>query len=195
MPEEKDNFSTNDESEIQNISEGKEKAELDKLVNALKEKEIIIKEKEQEITGLKIERVKLMEQLRKESEVLGREAERKANKSVSEIILAFLEIMDNFERAIESLKNENSNSKEGIALIKNQIEKLLASYGVKEIDLADRLYDPNLCEIGELIETDEAEPNKILKVLRKGYYMNDKLLRTAVVSVAVPKNKHDQEVE
>lgn len=195
MPEEKDNFSTNDENEIQNISEGKEKAELDKLVNALKEKENIIKEKEQEITGLKIERVKLMEQLRKESEVLGREAERKANKSVSEIILAFLEIMDNFERAIESLRNENSNSKEGIALIKNQIEKLLASYGVKEIDLADRLYDPNLCEIGELIETDEAEPNKILKVLRKGYYMNDKLLRTAVVSVAVQKNKHDQEVE
>lgn len=195
MPEEKDNFNTNDENEIQNISEGKKKAELDKLVNALKEKENVIKEKEQEITGLKIERVKLMEQLRKESEVLGREAERKANKSVSEIILAFLEIMDNFERAIESLKNENSNSKEGIALIRNQIGKLLASYGVKEIDLADRLYDPNLCEIGELIETDEAEPNKILKVLRKGYYMNDKLLRTAVVSVAVPKNKHDQEVE
>ncbi len=195
MPEEKDNFSANDKKEIQDISEGKEMTELDKLVNSLKEKENIIKEKEQEITGLKIERVKLMEQLRKESEVLGREAERKANKSVSEIILAFLEIMDNFERAIDSLKNENSNSKEGIALIKNQIERLLASYGVKEIELTDRIYDPNLCEIGELIETDEAEPNSILKVLRKGYYMNDKLLRTAVVSVAVPKNKNNQEVE
>lgn len=157
----------------------------DKLLEALKEKEKVIEELNQEITGLKIEKVKLQEQMRKESEVLSREAERKANKIISELIIGFLDIVDNFDRALESFKNENKNSIEGLVLIRNQIEKFLSSYGVKEIDLAEKTYDPNYCEIGEVIESDEYKPNTVIRVLRKGFLMKDKVLRTAIVSVAV----------
>ena len=159
----------------------------DELVKALKEKDEILSQKDQEITGLKIENIKLKEALRKESEILSRDAERKVNKGLGEMIAGFLEILDNFERALSSFESGNSNSKEGLLLIKNQIEKFLASYGVKEIEIIHKPYDPNLCEIGEIFETEEEEPNEVIKVLRKGYLLNDKVLRTAIVSVAVPK--------
>lgn len=164
----------------------------DKLLEALKEKEKIVEELNQEITGLKIEKIKLQEQMRKESEVLSREAERKASKLISELMIGFLDIIDNFDRALESLKNENAGSIEGLMLIKSQIEKLLSSYGVKEIDLANGTYDPNYCEIGEVVESDEYSPNTIIRVLRKGFLMKDKVLRTAIVSVAVStRNNHE----
>lgn len=192
MSEEK-KVSENNNAEETNQT--KSKGEVESLIKALKEKEELIKEKEQEITGLKIEIVKLQEKIRKEGEILSREAERKANKSIGELILALLEVLDNFERALSASNADNCKSVDGLVLIKNQIEKILTSYGVNEIEVENKPYDPNLCEIGEVVEAEDYEPNVVLKVLRKGYLMNGKLLRTAIVSVAVPKKDNIQEVE
>jgi molecular chaperone GrpE len=167
---------------------------IDELVKALKDKDTLLESKESEVTNLKIEIIKLKESLRKEGDILSREAERKSREEKGKLIKEFLEIFDNFGRALVARSDLNEHSLDGLLPIKNQMEKFLKESGVREIDLESKIFDPTLCEIGEIVERDDIEPNTILKVMRKGYYLNERILRTAVVSVAVPsKNKNDTE--
>jgi len=164
--------------------------DVEGLLKAIKEKNARLEELENDLANLKIENIRLKEQIRKEGEVIQKEAERRVLKERIKLLSEFLEIFDNFERAIENSVSDTSNSLNGILLIKNQIAKFLALQGVKEIEVLGKTFDPNLCEIGEVIESDNEEPNKVLKVMRKGYYLDDKVLRTSIVSVAIPKKNN-----
>jgi molecular chaperone GrpE len=185
-------MSENDEkSEIVPEKADTELVKIDELVKALKDKDKLIEEQETEITNLKIEVIRLKENLRKEGEILSREADRKFQKEKGKLLKEFLEINDNFERAILTSVSSDEHSKNGLSLIKEQMDKFLADAGVKEMELVGKAFDPNLCEIGEIVNRDDVEPNTILKVMRKGYYLNDSVLRTAMVSVAVPSTNNN----
>lgn len=184
-----DNNDNVTEEKKEEAKERVQEVNLDEIVKACREKDEKLKELEDKIFELKLENIKLKEQVRKESEILSREVERRFLTEKSKLLREFLEIHDNFERATQNM-DESENESRGLTLIKTQIEQFLSSQGVKEIELEGKMFDPNICEIGEVIEVeDEEKANKILKVMRKGYYLGDTILRTAVVSVAVPKNK------
>lgn len=169
---------------------------LDELVKALKEKNEIIEKKENEIEDLKIEFIKLKEQFRKEQQTIEKQAEQKITQAKKELVKEFLEIFDNFERALSAMDEKDSAStKTGIQLIHKQITKFLEQQGVKEIDLSGKQFDPSICEIGEIVQTNDVKPNTIIKVLRKGYYLGNELLRPAVVSVATPKQEKENNKE
>lgn len=185
-----------EKKEKEDIKQKETNSKLDELVKALKEKNEIIDKKENEIENLKIEIIKLKEQFRKEQQTIERQAEQKISQFKKSLIKEFLEIFDNFERALSAMNEEDSSgTKTGIQLIHTQISKFLKEQGVKEIDLSGKQFDPSICEIGEIVQTDKEKPNTILKVLRKGYYLGDEILRPAVVSVAVQKqeNKNTKE--
>jgi len=101
--------------------------------------------------------------------------------------------LDNIERALLSIENDNNEQTKGIRLIHEQLMKFLSSYGIKEIDVLNKPYDPNIAEIGEAVETNEVLPNTVVKVLRRGYFIGDDVLRTAIVSVAVPLKEKKEE--
>lgn len=184
-----DNNDNVTEEKKEEAKERVQEVNLDEIVKACREKDEKLKELEDKIFELKLENIKLKEQVRKESEILSREVERRFLTEKSKLLREFLEILDNFERATQNM-DESENESRGLTLIKTQIEQFLSSQGVKEIELEGKTFDPNICEIGEVIEVeDEEKANKILKVMRKGYYLGDTILRTVVVSVAVPKNK------
>jgi len=169
---------------------------LDELIKALKEKNEIIEKKENEIENLKIEFIKLKEQFRKEQQTIEKQAEQKITQAKKELVKEFLEIFDNFERALSAMDEKDSAStKTGIQLIHKQITKFLEQQGVKEIDLSGKQFDPSICEIGEIVQTNDVKPNTIIKVLRKGYYLGNELLRPAVVSVATPKQEKENNKE
>jgi molecular chaperone GrpE len=179
-----------EKKEKEDIKQKETNSKLDELVKALKEKNEIIDKKENEIENLKIEIIKLKEQFRKEQQTIERQAEQKISQFKKSLIKEFLEIFDNFERALSAMNEEDSTgTKTGIQLIHTQISKFLKEQGVKEIDLSGKQFDPSICEIGEIVQTDKEKPNTILKVLRKGYYLGDEILRPAVVSVAVQKQE------
>lgn len=197
------------EKETQEL--GKEK--LDELVNALSEKNAEIEKLGKELEDLKIENVKIQEQknaeiekLQKELEdlkiesiktqehfnkgrkTLAKQAEQQIMKEKKQLMKDLLEIFDNFERALNTLdRDDKSSTKEGVKLTHNQIQQFLNQHGIKEMELKNKKFDPTLCEIGKITES-EKEADTILEVLRKGYYLNDEILRTAMVEVAVPKN-------
>jgi molecular chaperone GrpE len=181
------------ENEDEKLIDNKEVlgTDTDRLLKAMKEKNAKLEELENIISNLKIENIKLKERIRTEGEVIQKEAERRVLREKSKIMLEFLEIFDNFERAVEHSGGDISNSAGGIILIKNQISQFLLSQGVREIDVIGKTFDPNLCEIGEIVESETEEPNKILKVMRKGYYFDDKILRTSIVSVSIQKKNNN----
>lgn len=94
------------------------------------------------------------------------------------IVEKFLPVLDNLENAQKHLNDQ------GLELVIRQFKDVLAQEGVEEIPAEGTQFDPNL---HEAIETKEG-PNKdtIVKVVRKGYKLGEKVLRVAQVVVEKP---------
>jgi molecular chaperone GrpE len=72
----------------------------------------------------------------------------------------------------------------GISLIRKQLYDSLSKLGLQEITAHGELFDPHLHEAVEVVNTTVAEDNHVLKDVRRGYKLNDRLLRPAMVLVA-----------
>ncbi|ADD02171.1 GrpE protein [Thermoanaerobacter italicus Ab9] len=99
------------------------------------------------------------------------------------VILELLPIMDNFERALASSGDYNS-LKEGIELIYRQFKKILDKFGVKEIEAEGQIFDPYKHHAVMQEEVEGKQPNEIIEVFQKGYYLKDKVIRPSLVKVA-----------
>lgn len=102
------------------------------------------------------------------------------------IIKEMLPIVDNFERAIESA-NESSDFNsflDGIRLILNQMINLLGKEGVQQIKAVGEVFNPNIHEAVLHIASDEYPENIIVQELQKGYILNDRVIRPAMVAVS-----------
>ncbi|QCI24331.1 nucleotide exchange factor GrpE [Buchnera aphidicola (Muscaphis stroyani)] len=116
------------------------------------------------------------------------------NFSLEKIILDFINIVDNVERAKETIKN---NKEENYIKIKNQLSSILSDlnnilkiFNIKKIDNIDVLFDPSVHQAMCMHYSNELEPNKIVKVMQPGYILNKhRLLRPAMVIVSKKENK------
>lgn len=97
-----------------------------------------------------------------------------------EMIKAILPVIDDFERALSAIGED-----EGIILIYNKMMKILEQKGLKPMTVKGEKFDENLHEaITRIPATDEAQKGLVVDVVEKGYYLNDKVLRYAKVVVA-----------
>lgn len=97
-------------------------------------------------------------------------------KEKKRILLKFLCVIDDLERAEIFLKDI------GLMQIKNKFIEILKSEGVEELSLLGKDFDPNLAEAIDIAEGEE--DNKIVEVINKGYKINDQILRIAKVKVS-----------
>lgn len=111
-----------------------------------------------------------------------REREQLYNTLVGDIILDFLEIIDNLDKAIESA--EESSFKQGIELIRKQFIDTLKKYNVEEIKALNETFDPNYHESINHVEDEKYGQQEVIEVFRKGYKLGDKVIRYAMVKVA-----------
>jgi molecular chaperone GrpE len=104
----------------------------------------------------------------------------------------FLPILDNFQRALEHARPEDlvSDFGQGVVIINKQLHELWKRYGLIPIDTTGP-FDPNLHEAVATEETDKVPPNTILAELQRGYFLNDRLIRPAMVKVSVRKPDPD----
>jgi molecular chaperone GrpE len=105
--------------------------------------------------------------------------------SRSEAVLAFLPVLDNFERAIHSTDKNNDfgKLKNGIDMVIKQFEGKLKEMGVKEVP-ASGIFDPNLHHVLLKEHADGKKEGEILEVFQKGFMLDDKIIRPATVKVA-----------
>jgi len=122
------------------------------------------------------------ENVRKRSE---REKGESRRVAVADMAREFLPVLDSFERALAHATSDDlaSDFGQGILLIERQLADLWQRQGLREVETAGS-FDPNRHE-AVVTEPSDSTPNSILEVLRKGYTLGDRLIRPALVKVAV----------
>lgn len=105
------------------------------------------------------------------------------------LILEILPILDNMERALAHASEESqAGVVEGVRLTHGMLLATLKKFGVVPLEVArGAAFDPALHHAVHQVESDELPPNTVSEVFQKGYTLNDRLLRAAMVVVAVPK--------
>ncbi len=108
-------------------------------------------------------------------------------KSAGEDILkGVLPVMDDFDRALETIKDAEDleSVKEGMELIRSKFYEFLKQKGIQEIEAQEKEFDTDLHEaISKIPALKEELKGKVVDVIQKGYYLNDKILRYAKVVV------------
>ena len=96
-----------------------------------------------------------------------------------------LPVADNLEMALDHSKEENSFEalREGVDLTLKGLMNVLEKAGVKRVEAVGVPFDPNFHEAVSELEDDRAEPGTVLKELQKGYLLNQRLIRPAMVIV------------
>ena len=98
------------------------------------------------------------------------------------------EVADNFERAINSAENENTDKdslREGIKNISRQFMSILESNGLAKIPAESGMeFDPHLHESVAQVSTNRYPEETIVNVLKSGYILNGKVIRAATVTVS-----------
>ncbi|MBU4482763.1 MAG: nucleotide exchange factor GrpE [Actinobacteria bacterium] len=112
---------------------------------------------------------------------------KRANK---DLIGKLLPVIDNFEIAIDAgkkMKKEESDFLKGVEMIYENLMELLKKENVKVIDPKGEEFNPEVCEAVATEAVKDVDEGKILDVIRKGYMIDDFLIRPAVVKVCKKK--------
>ena len=97
-----------------------------------------------------------------------------------------LSVVDNLERALESSGDEQGSAAlaEGVELTRKGFMDVLAKYGVEAVDPQGEPFDPETAQAMSMVEQPDVEPNSVVAVMQKGYLLNGRLLRPAMVMVS-----------
>jgi len=112
---------------------------------------------------------------------------KRANK---DLIGKLLPVIDNFEIALDAgkkMKKEESDFFKGVEMIYENLMELLKKENVKVIDPKGEEFNPEVCEAVATEAVKDVDEGKILDVIRKGYMIDDFLIRPAVVKVCKKK--------
>ncbi len=104
------------------------------------------------------------------------------NSLVADIMMAFLPVMDNLEKAINT-NTGDEGYKQGMELVAKQFKDVLKSFGLEEIKTEGEIFNPILHEAVSSVQDDTKESQEIVEEFRKGYKMGDKVIRHAMVVV------------
>ncbi|HEX6546314.1 MAG TPA: nucleotide exchange factor GrpE [Bryobacteraceae bacterium] len=99
-------------------------------------------------------------------------------------VKSMLPILDDFERALKADSSDKEYSR-GMDLIYQRFFDVLKKLGLEPISTKDSLFDPHLHHAVDMVETDEYADHTILDEYQRGYYFKGRLLRPAMVKVAV----------
>jgi len=104
--------------------------------------------------------------------------------ALASTIKDILPVLDNFDRALEHAE-EGDEFHKGVLLIYKQLFEILQRNGLKSIDESGVRFDPNIHEAVVREEDPSVPSHTVTAILQKGYFLHDRLLRPALVKVAV----------
>ena len=106
------------------------------------------------------------------------------------ILKDFLSVVDNLDRALHHAKegSEGESLVQGVELVHKQCLELLTRFNVTSVDGVGAQFDPVVHQAVSQVETDEHPENTVADEFQKGYRFHDRLLRPALVTVAIPKS-------
>jgi molecular chaperone GrpE len=111
----------------------------------------------------------------------------KAESIKAELLLKFLNIRDDYLRALSVARQSKSEQRvviEGLEGILKNIDSLLASEGVREIEAVGTPFDPNVHDAIAYSARDDLAENTVTAEIRKGYMLNGRVLRPSLVEIS-----------
>ncbi|MCJ7814095.1 MAG: nucleotide exchange factor GrpE, partial [Candidatus Atribacteria bacterium] len=169
--------------------------EKEKLLKDTEEKLSEIKEINKEKDNLSKEYLNQLERLQADFDNYKKRQEIKQKEFIefanARLLNTLLSVVDNLERALDSSKN-NKNAKaikEGVNNTLKEFHNILNKEGVKPMQSIGHRFDPYEHEAIMKMETDKYHEDTVVEEFQKGYYIKSKILRPAIVKVAVSSDK------
>ncbi len=103
--------------------------------------------------------------------------------AASNLIEKLLPVLDNFDRALKDQDPEDGLVK-GIVMTRDEMIKVLKQEGLEVIESDGSAFDPNIHQAVLAEESDEVESDHVIETFQKGYKLNDRVIRPAMVKVA-----------
>ncbi|BBA84745.1 molecular chaperone GrpE [endosymbiont of Euscepes postfasciatus] len=107
--------------------------------------------------------------------------------SLEKFFTEFLEVIDNLERTEKELENDKIDIniiKEGIILTLKMLIQITNKFGLIVIDKINVIFDPNIHQAILTIKNESLEDNLVTEIIQKGYILNNRLIRPAMVKVS-----------
>lgn len=113
-----------------------------------------------------------------------------------------LSVVDNLERALQAAEQASGDAEaidskaiaEGVDLTLKGLLDVFGRFNISAVDPEGEPFDPQLHQAMSMLENSEVEPNTVLQVMQKGYTLNDRLIRPAMVIVSrEPAQKEEKE--
>jgi len=128
-----------------------------------------------------------MENLRRRTE---QDIEKAHKFALEKFVNELLPVIDSLDRALEVADKSNAEMApmvEGIELTLKSMLDVVRKFGVEVIDETNVALDPNVHQAIAMVESEEVAPNHVLGVMQKGYTLNGRTIRAAMVTVAKAK--------
>lgn len=212
MPDEKDTGSEDfladalaaedDEIEIiYDVDEDEGAARPASVADELEHLDPVVAELQEQVAQFQEERERLREQyLRKLAEFdnfrkrVEREREEMQRTAGEGVVRELVPVLDNFERALQHSSDSDAVAfRQGVEMIAKQQWDVLQRLGLEMVDPLGQPFEPEFHEAVQRVEDSGEAPGIVVAVLAKGYLFHGRLLRPAIVSVAVEPTKPTEE--
>jgi molecular chaperone GrpE len=142
-----------------------------------------LKAEKEELLQTMIRRQADFENFRKRTE---RDRHEEGRRGVERLILDLIPVLDAFDRAMPVHDDPAYEEyRKGITLIRKQLWDAIAKHGVQRVEAAGKMFDPHLHQAIERLESTEYPDGFIVAVFQDGYMFHGRVLRPAIVRVAV----------
>ncbi len=168
----------NEEQEGEVVDE--QEAKIAQLEAALLASEQRVKEQQDSVLRAKAE----VENMRRRSE---QEVDKARKFALNRFAEELLPVIDNLERAIQAADMENEAIKpivEGVELTHKTFISTIEKFGLKEINPEGEAFNPEFHQAMSIQESPEHDSNTVMLVMQKGYELNGRVVRPAMVMVA-----------
>ena len=165
-----------EEPKAETKKEKKPKKESKKETELKETAEKLIKEEKEKYLRLAAEYDNFRKRSQKERDSL-------YNDIKADTLLKFLPVYDNLERALKQATADEAYRK-GVEMIMTQFCTTMEKLGVTEIEAAGQKFDPTIHNAVMHVEDESFGENEVVEVFQKGFKLNDKVIRFAMVKVA-----------
>jgi molecular chaperone GrpE len=142
-----------------------------------------LKAEKEELLQTMIRRQADFENFRKRTE---RDRHEEGRRGVERLVLDLIPVLDGFDRALQGHDDPAYEEyRKGVTLIRKQLWDAIAKHGVQRSESAGKIFDPHMHQAIERLESEEYPDGFIVAVFQDGYMFHGRVLRPAIVRVAV----------
>ena len=170
-----------EESETSEIGLAKENLDLDQLTEKVAAAELAADRAKDDLLRVQAE----MQNLRRRTE---QDVERAHKYGIEKFSIDLLVVADNLERALNSASESKDESAkailDGVSLTLKSLNDCFAKFSIETVDPLGEPFDPQLHQAIATQESPDSEPNSVIEVIQKGYTLNGRVIRPAMVMVS-----------